>query len=135
MRRVWNDQCEVSVKVSLMRRTFVLGIVWLLGVTQHSSAVEISFNRDIRPILADRCFHCHGPDEADRKADLRLDLETDFGRELFSPGDASESELIRRITSSDPEEVMPPPEAHKKTLTPREVELFRAWVDQGAVYE
>lgn len=118
-----------------MRRTFVLGIVWLLGVSQHSSAVEISFNRDIRPILADRCFHCHGPDEADRKADLRLDLETDFGRELFSPGDASESELIRRITSSDPEEVMPPPEAHKKTLTPQEVELFRAWVDQGAVYE
>ena len=103
----------------------------------HGAEQEIGFNRDIRPILADRCFHCHGPDEADRKADLRLDQLDDQGHtaEMLGGGDAETSELIQRITSSDPDVVMPPPDSHKEPLTPEEVDRFRLWVDQGAEYE
>src|SRR3954467_7093536 len=78
---------------------------------------KLQYNRDIRPILSDNCFACHGPDKNKRKAKLRLDLrEEALSVEAFVPGKADESELVRRIFSKDDEEVMPPPEAHK-TLT------------------
>ena len=98
---------------------------------------EIRFNRDIRPILADRCFHCHGPDEGDRQADLRLDQLDEQGHtaEILGGGHAETSELVQRIISTDPDVVMPPPDSHKKPLTPEEVDRFRAWIDQGAAYE
>ena len=94
----------------------------LLGV-----AAEIDFNRDIRPILSDRCYFCHGPDEENREADLRFDL----------PGGAAEAiesgEFVLRILSDDPDEVMPPP-ATNLSLTAKEKELLEAWVENGAQY-
>lgn len=98
---------------------------------------EISYNRHIRPILSDNCFSCHGPDEAARKAELRLDTP-DGAKTGDSPaiveGDVDASELIARILSQDEDEMMPPPDSHK-VLTPAQIDLVSQWVQNGAVYE
>jgi hypothetical protein len=94
----------------------------------------VDFNRDIRPILSDRCFHCHGPDSATRKAGLRLDEEASAKAEVIVPGDAEASELIRRILTTDQDDHMPPAEAEKPRLTPDEAALFRRWIDEGAAW-
>ncbi len=98
----------------------------------------LSFNRDIRPLLSDACFACHGPDNAKRQGDLRLDLAdavfADPKKSVIVPGKPQDSELIRRIASTDPAEVMPPP-ATKKTLTAAQQELLRKWIAQGARYQ
>lgn len=110
-----------------------------LAATRHP-ADRISFNKQIRPILSDRCFRCHGPDSSSRKADLRLDsfdsatADLGAGYAAIIPGDADNSELIARINSHDPDEVMPPPES-KLSLSPGERELLREWIKQGAKYE
>jgi Protein of unknown function (DUF1553)/Protein of unknown function (DUF1549)/Concanavalin A-like lectin/glucanases superfamily/Planctomycete cytochrome C len=96
---------------------------------------DIEFNRDIRPILADQCFSCHGPDSNSRKADLRLDLREEvIAHGAILPGKANDSEFIRRILSSDPDEVMPPPDSHKK-LTDDQRKMLQAWIDAGAEYQ
>ena len=90
----------------------------------------VSFTRDIRPILSDKCFHCHGPDENTREADLRFD-DHQSALNVIEPGDVVNSELILRILEEDPDLRMPP--AHvKKPLQPAEIELLKRWVDQGA---
>ena len=104
-----------------------------------ASAKSISFNRDVRPILSSKCFFCHGPSEKSRKADLRLDLEEHAFRELdglaaFVRNNLEDSEAWHRITSEDPDEVMPPPE-FKKELTGKEIETLRQWILQGAKME
>ncbi len=99
------------------------------------AADAIDFNREIRPLLSDRCYLCHGPDEAARQADLRLDNFADATAAAIKPGDADGSELIARITSADPDSIMPPRDSHKPRLTEPQVELFRQWIDQGAKYE
>jgi hypothetical protein len=96
----------------------------------------VDFSRQVRPILAESCYECHGPDPHGRKADLRLDLrEAVFGDRggyrLVVPGDPSESELIARITSDDPDEVMPPPKSRRQ-LSKAQVETLRRWVVEGA---
>ncbi|HUG66476.1 MAG TPA: DUF1553 domain-containing protein [Pirellulaceae bacterium] len=91
----------------------------------------VRFDRDIRPILSDKCFHCHGPDEEHREADLRLDLEGSAKESAIVPGKADESELVRRILSQDADELMPPPDA-KKPLKIEEIDLLKSWVEQGA---
>lgn len=101
---------------------------WLLA-----EEPAISFNRDVRPILSNICFQCHGPDAATRKADLRLDLESALG-DAIVPGKPEESSLYQRITASDPSELMPPPDS-KKTLTAQQKEILRAWIAQGAKYQ
>ncbi len=93
----------------------------------------IDFNVDIRPILSDACFHCHGPDQTHRKAGLRLDRE-DGLRRAFEPGDREASEGWWRITSEFADEVMPPPESHKE-LTGDQIEAIGRWIDQGADFE
>lgn len=98
---------------------------------------EISYNRDIRPILSDNCFSCHGPDEAGRKAKLRLDTaEGATGGEFpaIVPGHPEKSEAIARLTADDIDEIMPPPESHK-TLTPKQIQLLTRWVQEGAEWE
>jgi hypothetical protein len=96
---------------------------------------EIRFNRDIRPILSDYCFACHGPDEGHREAGLRLDTrEGALDHGVLVPGSAEDSELIRRILSDDPDQQMPPPSS-PKSLSERQVELLRRWVDEGAAWE
>lgn len=100
----------------------------------------LHFNRDIRPILANHCFSCHGPDSNTREADLRLDLadkalsKNASGATAIVPGKPSESELVRRIFSDDDSEVMPPPKSNKP-LTVAQKETLRRWVAEGAKYE
>jgi hypothetical protein len=96
----------------------------------------IDFNRDVRPILAEKCFHCHGPDQASLQADLRLDSREaaiELGG-VIVPGKPEESPLIERIFAADPEERMPPQET-KLTLTGEQKRILRDWVDQGANWQ
>jgi hypothetical protein len=99
----------------------------------------IDFSRDVLPILSDRCFHCHGPDAADRQADLRLDRFEDAtadrdGHPAIVAGSPDRSELLNRVTSSDPDLVMPPPDSHRKPLSDDEVTTLRRWIESGAVW-
>ncbi len=96
----------------------------------------VRFNRDVRGLLADRCFPCHGPDAATLHAELRLDLRESAVDEnqVILPGDAAQSEVIRRILSDEPSEVMPPPELNKP-LSAEERSVLQRWIDQGAPYE
>ena len=99
----------------------------------------ISYNRDIRPILSNHCFSCHGLDEKHRKAKLRLDAREEAimsrdGIQAIAPGSIEDSESWMRIISDDEDEVMPPPETHK-SLTAEEKELVKQWIEQGAPYE
>ncbi len=99
----------------------------------QSAMDEVDFDREIRPILSDRCYVCHGPDAATRQADLRLDVrEEALG--VLSPGNPADSELLRRILSEDADEVMPPP-ASKLSLSQRERQLIAAWITQGAEWK
>ncbi len=107
-----------------------LGSAAVLLASSQSRADDIDFSRDIRPILSDKCFFCHGPDAKHREADLRLDVR-ESALELVKPGQSAESELIRRIRSDDPDEMMPPPKSHR-TLTAEQKVLIVKWVDGGA---
>lgn len=98
---------------------------------------EVSFSREVLPILSDRCFHCHGPDESHREADLRLDLEDAAKQDLggyaaIVDGSLEDSEVWKRVTSTDEFEVMPPPDSHRKPLSDQEREAIRAWILSGA---
>jgi len=99
----------------------------------------VEFNAHVRPILSDRCFPCHGPDANQREAELRLDVRDSAlaerkGVRAIVPGDVDASELVRRITSDDPDDRMPPPSS-RRTLEPRDVALLTRWVEQGAEYQ
>ena len=112
-----------------------LALVW----TSETDA-KVSFNREIRPILSEQCFSCHGFDAKHRKADLRLDtregaLAVNDGVRAIIPGDPAKSELWQRLLSKDPDEVMPPPEAHKPKLTEKQLATLRTWIEEGAAYE
>jgi len=100
-----------------------------------SAGEDLSFNRDIRPVLAENCFSCHGPDQNHREAELRLDRR-EIAIELGAivPGEPDSSELVARIESDDPDERMPPADSHKR-LSDRQKELLRRWIAQWAVYE
>ena len=101
----------------------------------HGADAPLEFNRDIRPILADNCFACHGPDSAARKGELRLDKrDAAIEKKAIAPGELSKSEFVRRIESSDPDEIMPPP-ATKKSLTAQQKDMLKKWVEQGAEYQ
>ncbi len=103
-------------------------------------SAKLSFSRDIRPILADKCFKCHGPDAKQRKGKLRLDNERDAkgpvasGSVAITAGKIEESELYARITSQDAEERMPPKDSGK-SLSSAEINLLKRWIEEGAVYE
>src|SRR5262245_57847556 len=96
---------------------------------------RVEFNRDVRPLLSQYCSACHGPDKGKRKADLRLDVrEVALGVGAFVPGKPDESELVRRVYSDDPEEVMPPPSTNKR-LSAEQKETLRRWIAEGAEYQ
>ncbi|MHC5541968.1 c-type cytochrome domain-containing protein, partial [Singulisphaera rosea] len=95
----------------------------------------IEYNRDIRPILSEACFQCHGPDSASRKANLRLDRrEAAIEAGAIVAGNLEDSELVQRVVSNDPEEIMPPPSA-KKELTEAQKDILRRWIASGAEYQ
>jgi hypothetical protein len=123
--------------------TAVLRLVGLSGllllVTNGPCRGDVSFSRDVRPILASRCLSCHGPDEETREADLRLDTlagaTADLGGyQALVPGDPAASELLRRIASDDPDERMPPPDSGK-IVTSEQQAILREWISAGAAYE
>jgi len=125
----------------LLETLLLLGALSLPALTAPTANVtfqipdKIEFNRDVRPILSDNCFNCHGPDAAHRKAKLRLDVrEVAIEKKAFIPGDVEQSEMLKRLVSSDPDELMPPPESHKK-LTPEQKTILRRWVEQGGEYQ
>jgi len=136
-----------------MKKYIIFGILLvvaglLYGVIDFAKAKKekeslISYNRDIRPILSDKCFSCHGPDVSKIKAGLRLDLpasafaelEKNKGHFAIVPGNPDKSELIKRISSNDPGIMMPMPESHLARLTTDEIKLFSKWIEQGAKYE
>ena len=111
----------------------------LLAGDPQTSQRTIEFNRDIRPILSDNCFYCHGPDRNKREANLRLDTLAGLHGEddktgAILPGRSADSQLIHRVTSADPDVVMPPPSTGK-TLTATQIQLLRDWIDQGGKFE
>jgi hypothetical protein len=119
----------------------IVGAVTMLagpGPAHAGDPPEVRFNRDIRPIMSDTCFKCHGP--GTRKAGLRLDLrdealkQTESGVTPIVPGKPEQSEVVRRVLATDRGEVMPPPDSHK-TLSAEQKEIIRRWIAQGAVYE
>jgi cytochrome c553 len=108
----------------------------LLGISSATTGAEtVQFNRDVRPILSQNCFRCHGPDSASRKAELRLDRREDAETSgAIVAGDPDASELVRRIFADDAAELMPPPETHLE-LTAEQKDLLKRWVAEGAKYE
>ena len=134
-----------------MKKYTLIGIIVLVAgliytvtfFTHQKKETLISYNRDIRPVLSDKCFACHGPDVSKVKAGLRLDLpssafaelEKNKGHFAIVPGNPDKSELIKRVSSNDPAIMMPIPESHLARLTTDEIKLFKKWIEQGAKYE
>ncbi|MFN9436622.1 MAG: PSD1 and planctomycete cytochrome C domain-containing protein [Planctomycetota bacterium] len=124
---------------SLPTAICVVVVVMILSSIQASGEEPIRFNRDIRPILSDNCFYCHGPDRNKRQADLRLDTEaglhgSDGNAGAIVPGTADASEMVQRILSADPDERMPPPESGK-SLSQTQIQLLRRWIQEGGQFE
>ncbi len=129
--------------VILLLVAFSAAGIYYFAQENNTTQKQISYNKDIRPLLSDRCFACHGPDVNKMKAGLRLDLQASAYAELSKnkghfaivPGSPEKSELIKRIESADPHVMMPQPESHLAKLTPAEVQLFKRWIKEGAKYE
>ena len=118
-----------------VNRPGIIGVLVLSIAPAVGAGEPLQYNQDVRPILADNCFACHGADSAARKADLRIDQRDaaiEFG--AIVPGSPDDSELISRIETDDPDLLMPPPET-KKRLTVEQREILRRWIDQGAGYQ
>ena len=129
------------MKTLLLRAIFLgLTVGALEAVANERTPARPGFNRDIRPILSDACFHCHGPDQNTREAGLRLDVRddatsaTESGAVAIVPGHPEKSEVVRRIFSTDEDDRMPPDRSHK-SLTPRQKEVLSHWIAQGAEYQ
>jgi mono/diheme cytochrome c family protein/uncharacterized small protein (DUF1192 family) len=124
----------------LTRRLALAGAAALLSATAGNvsaagTATKLGFNRDIRPILSENCFQCHGPDKNRRKADLRLDQrDAAIDAVAFVPGKPDDSELIKRIFSTDEDEQMPPVDSNRH-LTPAQKETLKRWIKEGAEYQ
>lgn len=129
--------CEIRNTGTTMNRADLVISLIACGVVAAAASAgdKPEYNRDIRPILSDACFACHGPDSAARKADLRLDVRDQaIDMSAWVPGDPDASEAIRRIFSTDPEEAMPPATSHK-VVTDKQKEILRRWVAEGAEYQ
>lgn len=116
------------------------GCILMISVFIANAAEPVRYNRDVEPILAEHCFVCHGFDKGHRKAGLRLDLaagateKLESGSQAIVPGKSDESELVLRIMSSDPNEMMPPPQMGK-SLSAQQKETLKRWIQEGAKYE
>ena len=125
-----------------MTRPPLLSTALLFTTLLASARAEekVQFNRDIRPIFSDTCFQCHGPDEKERKAGLRLDTRetavkpSESGEIAIVPGEPEASELVKRLTTADKDDLMPPRKLHK-TITPAQIEKVKLWIAQGAEYQ
>ncbi|MFN7926423.1 MAG: DUF1549 domain-containing protein [Blastocatellia bacterium] len=122
-----------KIQFSATAFLFVVIISFVWQVLPVAAQKSVDFSRDVRPILSDNCFTCHGPDETQRKARLRLDTKDGvFAKQgVIVPGDAANSRLMKRIASLDPNTVMPPLATGHK-LTPQQIETVKRWIDEGA---
>ncbi len=117
-----------------------LGLAVLPLNYAEAATGPVQFNRDVRPILSENCFHCHGPDPGTRKAGLRLDTKegffeaTDKRPATVVSGKSGESPLFQRLITQDPDDLMPPPDSHKE-LKPEQIETLRRWIDEGASWQ
>ncbi|MEQ1828059.1 MAG: DUF1549 domain-containing protein, partial [Pirellula sp.] len=117
----------------------LLSVAWTSAQERVHSA-KIDFRRQIQPILAEHCTHCHGVDSEARKGGLRLDIDRlaysggDSGESAIVPGNPAASQILKRITSKDPNEIMPPPSLNKP-IGEAQLDLLRKWIEQGAIYE
>ncbi len=123
-----------------MLRSLTVCLSMLACARPAIAAEPVAFNRDVRPILSDRCFACHGPDASHREAGLRLDLRLaavtalESGQTAIVAGHPEASELIRRVTTTEASDRMPPGD-HQKPLTAAQVDVLKRWIAEGAVYE
>src|SRR6476659_3823297 len=121
-----------------MRRSTWFLLIALFAVPAAGRGQSVDFNRDVRPILSNNCFACHGPDEKVRKADLRLDTQEGAtadrdGSAAVVPGKPEASALVERITAAESSELMPPAKTGKK-LTRAEIDILTRWVKEGGKY-
>lgn len=127
------------MRLTLLRLASLALFASLLVPSQTILAAPLDYAREVRPILAEHCFQCHGPDVTKREAGLRLDVresatgKLDSGETAIVPGKPQECELVRRIKATEPESIMPPPAA-KKPLNPREIATLERWIAEGAPY-
>jgi hypothetical protein len=127
---------KVSSPVSKGLLWCAAGLFALASLMAASAAEPVRYNRDIRPILSDKCFFCHGFDEKKREAGLRLDRrEGALKKNAIVPGKPTQSELLKRVTTKDADDHMPPAKSKLARLTTAEVELLRRWIAEGANYE
>ncbi len=125
--------------LAIVCTVWFLGLCSVLADDASAGAPAVDYQRDVQPILAERCFHCHGRDAATREGGLRLDLREsaleggDSGSPAIVPDKPEESELIRRVTCDDEDEAMPPAEEDKR-LSDAQVEIFKKWISAGAHY-
>lgn len=123
----WGGWCDFAWPL-----VFVFALQTIV-CTDLSAAEKIDFDRQVRPILSDKCYHCHGPDAEARQAELRLDLGSEVPDYVIIPGAPDECELVRRIVSEDDDERMPPADSHL-TLTADEKSILIEWIRQGGEY-
>jgi hypothetical protein len=113
----------------------IAALAWFSAAGTLAAEPKISFSRQIKPILAAKCFACHGPDEKERKAELRLDVRDEAVPAVIKPGDGEHSEVVVRMTTGDADMRMPPSDSKKPAVTADEAKLIRQWIDQGAEYD
>ncbi|MGV3757211.1 MAG: c-type cytochrome domain-containing protein, partial [Verrucomicrobiota bacterium] len=131
--------CDV---IASLKRASLLMVLLSLVTTANAAEKrggKVDYQRDVRPIISGKCYHCHGPDEGTREAKLRLDIREEAVKErkgafAIKPGDLKKSELYARIITKDADDIMPPVKTGHP-LTAEEIETLKRWIQQGAVYE
>jgi mono/diheme cytochrome c family protein len=123
-----------------MPRKSLLAFIAVLSAAARLPAADaapkpVDYSRDVQPILTANCYACHGPDEGKRKGKFRLDVRDATVKKAVTPGDAAHSPLITRVTTTDSDRVMPPPDSKKDRLSAAQVEVLRRWIDQGAKFD
>ena len=138
-KQVISYPCRVKSLMNLIYGMSALPALFVFFINFEAYA-KVDFQKDVRLILSDKCYSCHGPGETSRKANLRFDIDSDLGKtsdsglKILVPGNPEKSEIIARIESTDPDEVMPPPESNVK-LTEKEKTILRQWVKEGGEYD
>lgn len=124
------------MRVCILALHVVISATLVPSIWRSATAEDqlVRFNQDIRPILSENCYHCHGPDTETRKAGLRLDTEEGAKESAIVERDAAASEMLARMLSEDDDERMPPPDS-ERSVTPQQIDLVRRWINQGASYE
>ena len=131
---------STPLKIPLLHSLFVASFALASLYARAAAPGKVDFNRDVRPILSDTCFACHGPDEAKRKSGLRLDNKDDAfkpaksGETAIVPGKPDASELVKRVLTDDADEHMPPKKS-EKTIKPAQIEVLKKWIAEGAEYQ